>query len=185
MADPLHKIQRPDFDGLVRFWTELLQSRGLPTTFRWVFYEDYARLKPGFAFRLRPEPEADRIARFAYRILDTNNPAIDPRFPRTRPHSCDEPILAVLAQLAPSTADAASVVGRALAMQRDDDVANPQREGRRCPDDVANAVPVWLRWWQPTQAVTTQCALRPGDAVSERQPSRMAVASQGRRPSGS
>ena len=81
MADPLHKIQRPDFDGLVRFWTELLQSRGLPTTFRWVFYEDYARLKPGFAFRLRPEPEADRIARFAYRILDTNNPAIDARFP--------------------------------------------------------------------------------------------------------
>lgn len=82
MVDPLHKIQRPDFDGLVRFWTELLQSRGLPTSFRWVFYEDYARLKSGcFAFRLRPQQEADRIARFAYRILDPDNPAIDPRFP--------------------------------------------------------------------------------------------------------
>lgn len=81
MADPPRKIERPDFDGLVRFWTELLQSRGLPTTFRWVFYEDYARLKSGFAFRLRPEQEADRIAHFAYRILDPNSPAIDSRFP--------------------------------------------------------------------------------------------------------
>jgi len=81
MADPPRKVERPDFDGLVRFWTGLLQSRGLPTTFRWVFYEDYARLKSSFAFRLRPEPEADRIARFAYRNLDPNNPAIDPRYP--------------------------------------------------------------------------------------------------------
>ena len=56
-------IERPDFDGVVRFWTELLQSRGLPTNFRWIFYEDYARLKSGFAFRLRPQAEADRIAR--------------------------------------------------------------------------------------------------------------------------
>jgi len=45
------KINRPDFAGVERFWTELLQSRGLPTAFRWVFYEDYARLPSGFAFR--------------------------------------------------------------------------------------------------------------------------------------
>jgi hypothetical protein len=75
------KINRPDFSGVERFWTELLQSRGLPTAFRWVFYEDYARLPAGFAFRLRPKQEADRIARFAYSQLDPNNPLIDPRWP--------------------------------------------------------------------------------------------------------
>ena len=74
-------IERPDFDGVVRFWTELLQSRGLPTNFRWIFYEDYARLNSGFAFRLRPQAEADRIARFAYRALSPQNPLIDPRYP--------------------------------------------------------------------------------------------------------
>ena len=75
------KINRPDFSEMERFWIELLQSRGLPATFRWVFYEDYARLKPAFAFRLRPKDEADRIARFAYRQLDPGNPLVDPRFP--------------------------------------------------------------------------------------------------------
>jgi hypothetical protein len=81
MGNLRETIQRPDFDSMVRFWTELLQSRGLPTNFRWVFYEDYARLKSAFAFRLRPQAEADRIARFAYRVLDPKNPKIDPRYP--------------------------------------------------------------------------------------------------------
>ena len=80
MVGPDDGFERPDFDGLQRFWTGLLQSRGLPTSFRWVFYEDYARLKSGFAFHLRPREEADRIARFAYRVLDPANPAIDSRF---------------------------------------------------------------------------------------------------------
>src|SRR3954468_6214208 len=66
---------------MFQFWTGLLTQRGLPQSVRWVFYQDYARLPNGFAFRLRPAAEADRIARFAYEHLDPNNPVIDPKYP--------------------------------------------------------------------------------------------------------
>jgi hypothetical protein len=81
MVGQSSKINRPEFLCVERFWTELLRSRGLPTAFRWVFCEDYARMDLGFAFRPRPEAEADRIARFAYRQLDPDNPLVDPSFP--------------------------------------------------------------------------------------------------------
>ncbi len=75
------KIQRPDFETMFQFWTALLAERGLPQAVRWVFYEDYARLRNGFAFRPRPPAEADRIARFAFDRLDPKNPQFDPRSP--------------------------------------------------------------------------------------------------------
>jgi hypothetical protein len=75
------KVQRPDFETMFQFWTRLLAERGLPQEVRWIFYEDYARLPNGFAFRLRPAAEADRIARFAYDRLDPKkNPLIDPKY---------------------------------------------------------------------------------------------------------
>jgi hypothetical protein len=80
MATPRTTYARPDFDAMQRFWTDLLRARRLPQTFRWVFYEDYARLTNGFAFRLRPVPEADRLARFAYCQLDPAN-RTDARWP--------------------------------------------------------------------------------------------------------
>ena len=74
-------MQRPDFDVMLRFWTDLLAERGLPQDVRWLFYEDKARMSPAaprqymhFAFRPRPVAEADRIARFAYGRLDPKYP---------------------------------------------------------------------------------------------------------------
>jgi hypothetical protein len=59
---------------MFQFWTGLMAERGLPQDVRWIFYQDYARLPNGFAFRLRPAAEADRIARFAYKHLDPKYP---------------------------------------------------------------------------------------------------------------
>jgi hypothetical protein len=63
---------------MLAFWTSLLVERGLPNTVRWVFYEDFVRVPSvrdwRFAFRLRSQSEADRIARFAYTHLDPKNP---------------------------------------------------------------------------------------------------------------
>lgn len=77
-------MPRPDFETMFGFWVDLLRDRGLPTRVQWLFYEDVARIRrpatdpypnaTGFAFRPRPEAEADRIARFAYRHLDPKYP---------------------------------------------------------------------------------------------------------------
>jgi hypothetical protein len=74
--------QRPDFETVFQFWTALLAERGLPKAVRWIFYEDYAREKNNFVFRLRSPAEANRIVRFAYEHLDpAKNPMIDPIAP--------------------------------------------------------------------------------------------------------
>ena len=62
---------RPSFDTVRKFWTDLLDERGLPTTVNWVFHEDTCRLpiRRGtwrFMFKPRQAAEAEKVARFAY-----------------------------------------------------------------------------------------------------------------------
>jgi hypothetical protein len=73
-------MSRPAFEIMHRFWVDLLGERGLPPAVRWVFCEDKARARhppphpypnaARFAFRPRPDVQAEQIARFAYAHLD-------------------------------------------------------------------------------------------------------------------